>query len=344
MKAPSAPLPDAAKTNWVDRLAPPHARPWLKLGRFDRPIGIWLLFLPGAMGLFFAFTPSVITFDAANPTSAEINWSGLANSFPFYKLVLFAVGAALMRAAGCAFNDLVDRDIDAKVERTRNRPVASGQIKPKQAMAFIVVCSLVSFGILLQLGTLAIILGIMSLALVAAYPFMKRITWWPQAWLGLTFNWGFLMGVASIAPYAFKQTTFTPATVHTVTLPATVVFYLGLVFWTLGYDTIYAIQDLEDDAMVGVKSSTRRLGRQAQTGVSIFYGLAVVLTGAAGTLARLPPLFFGGLLLVTLHLFSQVARMRLDDGPGALKLFKANRTTGLLWAMSLLVASVPLHM
>jgi 4-hydroxybenzoate polyprenyltransferase len=344
MTSSSAPLPDAAKTNWVDRLAPPRARPWLKLGRFDRPIGIWLLFLPGAMGLFFGFTPSVITLDALHPNSAEINWSGLASSFPYYKLLLFAVGAALMRAAGCAFNDLVDRDIDVQVERTRNRPIASGQITPKQAVAFIVICALVSFGILLQLGALAIVLGVVSLGLVAAYPFMKRITWWPQAWLGLTFNGGFPMGVASVAPYAFRQTTLNPSAVHTVTLPAIIVFYFGLVFWTLGYDTIYAIQDLEDDAMVGVKSSTRRLGRHAQTGVSLFYGLAVVLTGAAGTLARLPPLFFGGLLLVTLHLFSQVARMRLDDGPGALKLFKANRTTGLLWAMSVLVASVPLHL
>ncbi|MBW8733991.1 MAG: 4-hydroxybenzoate octaprenyltransferase [Asticcacaulis sp.] len=328
MIAPTAPLPDAAKTNWVDRWAPAHMRPWLKLGRFDRPIGIWLLFLPGAMGLFFAIARPYFTIDGADPNVAHIDEAGLAHHFPLYFLVLFAVGAALMRAAGCAFNDLVDRDIDAKVERTRNRPVASGQITPKQAIAFIVACSLVSFGILIQLGTLAIILGIASLALVAAYPFMKRITWWPQAWLGITFNWGFPMAVAAVN--------------HDVS-PAAIVFYIGLIFWTLGYDTIYAIQDLEDDAMVGIRSSTRRLGRHAVTGVSIFYGLAVVLTGAAGRMAGLPPLFFGGLLLVTLHLFSQVARMRLDDGAGALKLFKANRTTGLLWVVSLLLVHVPMH-
>ena len=328
MTAPSAPLPDAAKTNWVDRVAPPHMRPWLKLGRFDRPIGIWLLFLPGAMGLFFAIAHPFFTIDGLNPELSKIDEAGLTHHFPVYKLILFAVGAALMRAAGCAFNDLVDRDIDAKVERTRNRPVASGQIKPKQAVAFIVACSLVSFGILIQLGTLAIVLGVVSLALVAAYPFMKRITWWPQAWLGITFNWGFPMAVASVN--------------HEVSWAA-VVFYIGLVFWTLGYDTIYAIQDLEDDAMVGIKSSTRRLGAHVATGVSIFYGLAVILTGLAGRMAGFPPLFFGGLLLVTLHLFSQVARLRLDDGPRALRLFKANRTTGLLWVVSLLLVHVPMH-
>ena len=328
MSAPSAPLPDAAKTNWVDRVAPQHMRPWLKLGRFDRPIGIWLLFLPGAMGLCFAIAPPFFTIDAVNPTLSRIDEAGLTHHFPLYKLILFAVGAALMRAAGCAFNDLVDRDIDARVERTRNRPIASGQIKPKQAIAFIVACSLISFGILIQLGTLAIILGVVSLGLVAAYPFMKRITWWPQAWLGITFNWGFPMAVASVN--------------HEVP-PAAIVFYIGLIFWTLGYDTIYAIQDLEDDAMVGIKSSTRRLGKHVSTGVSLFYGAAVVLTGLAGRMAGFPPLFFGGLLLVTLHLFSQVARLRLDDGPRALKLFKANRTTGLLWVMSLLLVHVPMH-
>ena len=321
----SAPLPDAAKTNWVDSRAPEHLRPWLKLGRFDRPIGIWLLFLPGFMGLAFAVAHPFFTINGIDPGLSQIDPAGLTNNFPYYKLALFAIGAALMRAAGCAFNDLVDRDIDAQVERTRGRPIPSGQITPKQAVAFIVVCSLISFGILIQLGLLAIILGFVSLGLVAAYPFMKRITWWPQAWLGLTFNWGFPMAVATVT--------------NTVSVPA-MVFYAGLIFWTLGYDTIYALQDIEDDAMVGVKSSARRLGKHAQTGVSLFYGMAVVLTGFAGHMVGLPPLFFGGLLVVTLHLFSQVARMRLDDGPGALKLFKANRTTGLLWVASLLLVHV----
>lgn len=316
----TAPLPDAARTNWVDRLAPPKSRPWLKLGRFDRPVGIWLLFLPCAMGLAFAVARPYFT---ADPLTGETVYDpqGLAKHFPIYKLILFFVGAALMRAAGCAFNDLIDRDIDAQVERTRNRPIPAGQITPKQAVLFIILCSLVSFGILIQLGTLAILLGIMSLLLVAAYPFMKRITWWPQAWLGLTFNWGFLIGYATVG--------------NALSVPA-LVFYAGLIAWTVGYDTIYALQDLEDDAMVGVKSSARRLGKNAANGVSIFYGIAIVLTALAAHLAQLPPLFFGGLMVVALHLFSQVARMRIDDGPLALRLFKANRTTGLLWVVSLL--------
>ncbi len=321
MRTPSAPLPDAAKSNWVDRLAPASLRPWLKLGRFDRPIGIWLLFLPGAMGLAFAVAHPYFIPDPLHPGVSHLDPRGILH-FPLYKLLLFFIGAALMRAAGCAYNDFVDRDIDAQVERTRDRPIPSGQISAKQAMTFVIVCSLISFGILVQLGPLTICLGVVSLALVAAYPFMKRITWWPQAWLGLTFNWGFLMGFATVD--------------NTLTLPAAL-FYAGLVFWTLGYDTIYALQDIEDDAMIGVKSSARRLGRHVVNGVSLFYSLAVVLTGLAGHLAGLPPLFFGGLFLVALHLFSQIARLRLDNGPLALKLFKANRTTGLLWLAGLLL-------
>ncbi len=325
MTSPSKPLPDARKTNWVDARAPAVLRPWLKLGRFDRPIGIWLLFLPGAMGLAFAVAHPFFVTEGIGVSTAHLDPAGLTNNFPFFKLLLFALGAALMRAAGCAYNDYVDRDIDAKVERTRDRPIPSGQVTPKQALIFAVVCSMISFGILIQLGLTAIILGFVSVALVAAYPFMKRITWWPQAWLGLTFNWGFLMGVATVT--------------DGLTLPA-LVFFAGLVFWTIGYDTIYALQDLEDDAMAGIKSSARALGKHTISGVSIFYGLAIVLTGVAGHLAKLPPLFFGGLLLVTLHLFSQVARIRLDDGAQALKLFKANRTTGLLWFVSLLAVHI----
>jgi len=299
----TAHLPDAAARNWVDRFAPERLRPWLRLGRFDRPIGIWLLYLPGAMGLAFA--------------------TGDLREFPFYKLLLFAIGAALMRAAGCAYNDFVDRDFDAKVERTRSRPIPAGQISPKQALLFVAGCSLVSFLILIQLGWLAIILGFVSLGLVAAYPFMKRITWWPQAWLGITFNWGFPMAVAAVA--------------HAVTWPA-VVFYIGLIFWTLGYDTIYALQDIEDDAMIGVKSSARALGAQARAGVAVFYVLAVVLTGIGAGLAHVSPLFFGGLLLVAGHFVMQVMRLRLGDNDLALNLFKSNRTAGLLWFVSLLAA------
>jgi len=298
----ASPLPDARPSNWVDRYAPLPLRPWLRLGRFDRPVGIWLLFLPGAMGLVFA--------------------THRLELFPFWRLVLFAVGSALMRAAGCAFNDFVDRDIDAKVERTRGRPIPSGQIKPKQALLFVAGCSLVSFLILLQLGTLAIVLGFASLGLVAAYPFMKRITWWPQAWLGLTFNWGFPMAVASVS--------------GELTAGA-MVFYAGLIFWTIGYDTIYALQDIEDDAFAGVKSSARALGDRARGGIAVFYGAAVVLTATGGWLAHLGLPFFCGLLLVSGHLVMQVTRLRLKDNDLALRLFKANRTTGLAWVFSLLL-------
>ena len=301
----TAHLPDAAARNWVDRLAPVRLRPWLRLGRFDRPIGIWLLFLPGAMGLAFA--------------------TGDLVEFPFYKLLLFAVGAGLMRAAGCAFNDYVDRDFDAQVERTRSRPIPAGQITPKQALLFAAGCAAVAFLILIQLGWLAIILGFVSLGLVAAYPFMKRITWWPQAWLGLTFNWGFPMAVVAVA--------------GAVTWP-TAVFYIGLVFWTLGYDTIYALQDIEDDAMVGVKSSARALGSNARIGVALFYAAAVVLTGIGAGMAHASPLFFGGLLLVAGHFVMQVMRLRLGDNVLALTLFKSNRTAGLLWFAGLLAAHI----
>lgn len=326
MTSPSNPLPDARKANWVDRRAPEHLRPWLRLGRFDRPIGIWLLFLPCAMGLAFAYAHPFFVNDPAHPGTTILDRTPMMH-FPYYKLLLFAVGAALMRAAGCAYNDYVDRDIDARVERTRGRPIPSGQIKPKQALIFACVCSLISFGILLQLGWMAILLGLASIGLVAAYPFMKRITWWPQAWLGLTFNWGFLMAVATVT--------------DGIGMPA-LIFYAGLIFWTLGYDTIYALQDIEDDTFAGVKSSARALGKHAVNGVSLFYGLAVLLTGLSGYLLKLTPYFFGGLLLVTAHLLSQVVRMRLDDSAQALRLFKANQITGLLWVMSLVAVHISL--
>jgi 4-hydroxybenzoate polyprenyltransferase len=322
-----APLPDAAKLNWVDRYAPRALQPWLKLGRLDRPIGIWLLFLPGAMGLAFAVAHPFFTRDISGNTSVMPPLEILLYHFPWYKLLLFAIGSVLMRAAGCAFNDFVDRDFDAKVERTRGRPIPSGQISPRQALAFAAGCSLISFLILIQLGAVTIALGAGSLLLVAAYPFMKRITWWPQAWLGLTFNWGFLMGFATVT--------------DTLTVPA-LIFYAGLIFWTLGYDTIYALQDIEDDAMIGVKSSARALGKNTVNGVSLFYGLAAVLTGIAGWLTGLPSIFFGGLFLVTAHLFMQIIRLNPDssgqkwDSVLALKLFKSNRITGLLWFFSLL--------
>jgi 4-hydroxybenzoate polyprenyltransferase len=292
----SAPLPDAANDNWVDRFAPRRLQPWLKLGRFDRPAGAWLLLLPGWQGIALA--------------------SARAGLLPDLVLLLkFLVGAFLMRAAGCAWNDILDRDLDAKVARTARRPVASGQISVKQALLFLALCSLVSFAILLTMPPAAIGLGVLSLLLVAAYPLMKRITWWPQAWLGLTFNWGALLGYA--------------AATGGIDLPSPLLYVSGL-FWTLGYDTIYAIQDMEDDALAGVKSSARRLGPGAPRAILAFYGLTALLAFAGGYAAHLGPLFIPFALLYGLHLFRQAIQVRMDSPSLALRLFKSNRTAGLI--------------
>ena len=291
-----APLPDAAPANWVDRWAPARLRPWLKLGRFDRPAGAWLLLLPGWQGVALA--------------------GAMQRRAPSLRLMLlFLLGALVMRAAGCAFNDLVDRDIDAKVARTAGRPLASGQIGARGALVFLVACSLVGLVVLLTMTPLAIGLGVLSLALVAAYPFMKRITWWPQAWLGLTFNWGALLGFAAVQ--------------GRLTMPAVVLYFQG-VFWTLGYDTIYAIQDLEDDALAGVKSSALRLGGSVRRGVAAFYAVAVGLAVLAAATAGLGVLAYAGVGFYALHLGWQARQVRADDPQGALRLFKSNRDAGLI--------------
>ena len=295
-------LPDAANDNWVDRFAPARLQPWLKLGRFDRPAGAWLLLLPGWQGIALA--------------------SAQAQALPDLVLLLkFAVGAFLMRAAGCAWNDILDRDVDIKVARTAARPVASGQISVKQALLFLAVCSLLSLAILLTMPPMAIWLGVGSLALVAAYPLMKRITWWPQAWLGLTFNWGALLGYAAVT--------------GALGLPS-VLLYVSGIFWTLGYDTIYAIQDLEDDALAGVKSSARRLGSATPQAVLGFYGLTALHAFAAAYAAHLGPIFLAFGLLYAVHLFNQARQVRIDDGVQALRLFKSNRAAGLILFVGLI--------
>jgi 4-hydroxybenzoate polyprenyltransferase len=293
---PSAPLPDAARGNWVDRFAPVTLRPWLKLGRFDRPAGVWLLMLPGWQGVALA-------------DALQGRWPDLS------LLIRIAVGALAMRAAGCAFNDIVDRDIDRRVARTAARPIASGAISRKGGWAFVVGLSLSAFAILLTMKPAAILLGVASTGLVAAYPFMKRITWWPQAWLGLTFNWGALLGFAAVQ--------------GRLGWPALLLYASG-VFWTLGYDTIYALQDIEDDALAGVKSSARRLGGNVKGGVAAFYALAVVLAALAVASTGLPALSLISLMLYGLHLVWQVATLKPQDGGRALKLFKSNRDAGLL--------------
>ncbi|MGZ8362897.1 MAG: 4-hydroxybenzoate octaprenyltransferase [Caulobacteraceae bacterium] len=314
MSAAAERLPDAPPGNWVDRFAPANLRPWLKLGRFDRPIGIWLLMLPGWCGAALA----------AAEHGALPDW-GL--------LLLIALGAAAMRAAGCAYNDIVDRDIDAKVARTAMRPIPAGQITVKSAWAYIAGLSLFGFLILLTMGPLAIGLGAASLLLVAAYPFMKRITWWPQAWLGLTFNWGALLGYAAAS--------------GELTLPPVLLYASGFL-WTLGYDTIYALQDMEDDALAGVKSSARRLGARAPEAVLGFYAMSFALVLAMAFTAHLGALFLPVSALLLLHLVWQGASLRLDDPTQALKLFKSNREAGLLLLLAIIAgalsqARAPLH-
>ena len=333
----SAPLPDAG-SNWVDRHAPEGLKPWLKLGRFDRPIGIWLLLLPGWQGIALALA------QYRQAPGLHAAWLFLG----------FALGACLMRAAGCAFNDIVDRDIDAQVARTARRPIPSGRISVRQAWAFGVGCSLVSLLILLTLNLTAVLLGVASLLLVAAYPFMKRITWWPQAWLGLTFNWGALMGFAAAAGglpfllWAYFRSLeaagqgFLVASADThghLAIPA-LILYLGGVFWTLGYDTIYALQDIEDDAMVGVKSSARRLGAGVRRGVGLFYAGAVLLAVLAGVAAGLGPLFWPGMIAYAAHLAWQVRRLQPDAPALALRLFRSNREAGFILLLAIILGAV----
>jgi 4-hydroxybenzoate polyprenyltransferase len=332
----SAPLPDAG-SNWVDRHAPESLKPWLKLGRFDRPIGIWLLLLPGWQGIALALA----------------QYRRGPDAYDAWLFVGFALGACLMRAAGCAFNDIVDRDIDAKVARTALRPIPSGRITVKQAWAFVIACSLVSLLILLTLNLTAIMLGVASLALVAAYPFMKRVTWWPQAWLGLTFNWGALMGFAAAFTLAAKFAFLNTLQVESIGPPApsiiptleprdylaAVLLYAGGVFWTLGYDTIYALQDIEDDAMVGVKSSARRLAGAVRQGVAVFYLLALLCAAGAGATAGLGPLFWVALLAYAAHLGWQVWRLRPEEPALALRLFKSNRDAGLILLSAIILGA-----
>ena len=322
-------LPDAAPANWVDRFAPAALRPWLKLGRFDRPTGIWLLMLPGWQGIALA--------DAMDGRPPDP-----------WLLGAFLLGAALMRAAGCAYNDVIDRDIDARVARTAMRPLASGQIGLRGAWAFIVGCALASLLILLSLNLLAVVLGVASLGLVAFYPFMKRITWWPQAWLGLTFNWGALLGFA-----AASGGVPLPGLIHvaltrgwTIAAPdllfghlsvAALLLYASGVFWTLGYDTIYAVQDLEDDALVGVKSSARRLGARAPAAVFAFYLVALALAALTGLVADLAWVFWPFFGLYALALLIQPRRLKLDNPARALALFQMNSRAGLLLFLALTV-------
>ncbi|WP_203294786.1 4-hydroxybenzoate octaprenyltransferase [Maricaulis parjimensis] len=297
---------DSLPKSWVDR-APTAVRPYLRLARYDRPIGFWLLGLPCWMGLMLA------------RTGEGLGWIDL------YYAVLFAIGAVAMRGAGCTYNDLVDQDLDAQVARTADRPLPAGSVSRKQAWLFLVAQSLVGLVVLVQLPILAIGVGLASLLLVAAYPFMKRITWWPQAWLGLTFNWGIPVGYTAVA--------------GTFDLTA-LALYAAAVFWTLGYDTIYAHQDAEDDALVGVKSTARLFGENSQYWVAGFYGLNAVGVALAIWLSDASPFVVIPFTLYTAHLFNQVRELDITDGARCLALFKANRTSGLLLVLTFMVGAL----
>jgi 4-hydroxybenzoate polyprenyltransferase len=294
---------DAQTDNWVDRFAPYWLKPYARLARWDRPIGFWLLFWPCAFSLGLAAI--------AKPGAG----------FDVRALILCFVGAVAMRGAGCTFNDLVDTDIDMQVERTRSRPIPSGQVTRNQAWLFLVAQSLVGALVLVQFNWLTIVLGIASLALVAIYPFMKRVTWWPQFFLGLAFSWGALLGWTSQVPSIG---------------PISIMLYLGCIVWTIGYDTIYAMQDIEDDALIGVKSTARLFGSRARPIIALFYAAAVVCWLIAGFLAGAGIVFLLLMLAPAGVLAWQVLRLRQHDGQDALAKFKANHWVGVAFTVALL--------
>jgi 4-hydroxybenzoate polyprenyltransferase len=294
-------VPDSERTGFIGAL-PLAIRPYASLMRLDRPIGTWLLYWPCAWSVALA---------------------GVGGEWALF--LWFLVGAFAMRSAGCAYNDIVDRELDKRVERTRLRPLASGRISVRAAWALTVSLCLTGLVVLLQLNRAAQVAALLSLAPVAAYPFMKRITWWPQAWLGLVFSWGALVGW--------------PAVTGRFELPA-LLLWLGSIFWVIGYDTLYAIQDVEDDALVGVKSSARALGDRAQLGVGTCYLLALFGWAAAIWSVRPDWVALLALLPGAIHLGLQVAKTDPRDGSGALALFRSNRFTGLLLFLGFLAVGL----
>ena len=301
MIATSDIVPDSERRGFIGAL-PPRLRPFASLMRLDRPIGTWLLFWPCAWSVALA---------------------GVGGRWDLFGWL--ALGAFAMRSAGCVYNDFIDRDLDRKVERTRLRPLASGRVSNHSAWLLIGLLCAIGLAVLLQLNRTAALVAALSLAPVAAYPFMKRITWWPQAWLGLVFSWGALVGW--------------PAVTGSLGWPA-VLLWLGSVAWVIGYDTLYAIQDMEDDALVGVRSSARRLGERAPAGIALFYAAAIVLWGAAIWSVRPDWIALLALIPAALHLANQALRADPGDGELALRLFRSNRTCGLLVFLAMLVVGL----
>jgi 4-hydroxybenzoate polyprenyltransferase len=296
-------MTDIRSGDWADRYAPPGLVPYIRLARLDRPIGTWLLLFPSWWAIALA-----------------------APAWPDWRLMaLFGIGAVTMRGAGCTLNDIIDRDFDARVARTRTRPLPSGAVSVRQAALFLALQLVIGAAVLASLDRLAILLGFFVLLLIATYPLMKRVTYWPQFFLGLNFNWGALMGWA--------------AATGRIELPA-VLLYVGGIAWTLGYDTIYAHQDKEDDILVGVKSAALALGERTLPWLFVFYAVAVLLWAAAAAAAAIAWPFWLALGLVTLQLFWQAASVDTDDAADCLAKFRSNRWTGWLFLLGIVAAHV----
>ena len=292
--------------NWVDSRAPLWSRPYLRLSRLDRPIGSWLLLMP-------------CWWSAALAAGVAHDVSRLPLT-----VVLFFIGAFTMRGAGCTWNDITDRDLDARVERTRSRPIPAGQVTVAQAFVFLIAQALVGLVVLLQFNRFAIATGIASLAIVAVYPFMKRITYWPQVVLGPAFSWGALMGFAVVLGRIDA---------------AALVLYAGSIAWVIGYETIYAHQDTDDDALIGIKSTALLFGDRTRSALAIFYGLAVVLIAVALNLAGARWPAWIGVAAFAAHLAWQIVRIEIGDSRLCLWIFKSNREAGLLLFAGLLASA-----
>jgi 4-hydroxybenzoate polyprenyltransferase len=292
--------------NWVDGLAPAWARPYLRLARLDRPIGSWLLLMPCWWSVGLAAVHAGRPVDLAH-------------------VALFFIGAFAMRGAGCTWNDIVDRDLDARVERTRSRPIPSGQVTVAAAALFLALQALVGLAVLLTFNRFTVYVGLASLIVVVVYPLMKRITYWPQIVLGLAFSWGALMGW----PAAFGRLD-----------PPALLLYAGAISWVIGYDTIYAHQDREDDALVGIKSTALLFGDRTKPILAVFYALAVVLIAWAGWSAGAGPVFALGHIAFAAHLAWQIARLDIDDPANCLVVFKSNRDAGLILFAALALDAV----
>ncbi|MDP9128499.1 MAG: 4-hydroxybenzoate octaprenyltransferase [Pseudomonadota bacterium] len=295
---------DIAPAAWLHRIVPPVLRPYARLMRLDRPTGTWLLLLPCWWGVALA--------------SSKLPDLGL--------MLLFALGALIMRGAGCTANDIYDRKLDAMVERTKGRPLPSGEVKLWQAALFLLLLLLLGFGILLLFNRLTILIGVFSLVLVFSYPLMKRVTWWPQLFLGFTFNWGALMGWSAVRD---NGASFLPF-----------LLYVAGIFWTLGYDTIYAHQDKRDDEIAGIMSTARLFGDHSRRWVALFYAVALLVLALMGTLAGLGQGFYALLILAAAFAAVQVLAWQPDDPLDCLRRFGANRDFGLVILLAIVLGKI----